>query len=190
MILLAGKAETRFPLSRNAEQWPGIGLAIKRKGRGGSWGRDEHHAIRQLSEGKSFFKKIRQVCCCLVAKLCLTLLDSVDCWLPGSSVHGILARILEWVAISFSRGSSQARDGTHTSCMAGGFFTTEPPGKHRMERMDNRKRPTYGASIIKNLPANAGGVGLIPISRRSPWEGNGNPLQYSCLRNPMDRGAW
>ena len=44
---------------------------------------------------------------CLVAQLCLTLCDPIDCSLPGSSAHGILqARILEWVAISFSRGSS------------------------------------------------------------------------------------
>ena len=43
------------------------------------------------------------ICCCLVAKLCPTLRDSMDCSLPGSSVHGISqARILEWVAISFS----------------------------------------------------------------------------------------
>ena len=42
----------------------------------------------------------------------------------------------------------------------------------------------------KNLPANAGDLGLIPELGRSPGEGNGNPLQYSCLGNPMDRGAW
>ena len=42
----------------------------------------------------------------------------------------------------------------------------------------------------KNPPANAGDVGLIPGSGRSPGEGNGNPLQYSCLENPMDGGAW
>ena len=48
-------------------------------------------------------------------------------------------------------------------------------------------------SAVKNLPANAGDLGdvaLIPGSWRSPGEGNGNPLQYSCLRNPMDREAW
>ena len=39
-------------------------------------------------------------------------------------------------------------------------------------------------------PAKAGDVALIPGSGRSPGEGNGNPLQYSCLKNPMDRGAW
>ena len=50
---------------------------------------------------------------CLVTKLCLTLCDPMDCSLLGSSAHGISqARILEWVAISFSRGSSQPRDQT------------------------------------------------------------------------------
>ena len=44
--------------------------------------------------------------------------------------------------------------------------------------------------VVKNLPANAGDEGSIPGSRRSPGEGNGNPLQYSCLENPMNRGAW
>ena len=47
------------------------------------------------------------ICVCLVAQSCLTVYDSIDCSLPGSSVHGIFqARILEWVAISFSRRSS------------------------------------------------------------------------------------
>ena len=44
--------------------------------------------------------------------------------------------------------------------------------------------------MVKNPPANTGDVGLIPGSGRSPREGNGNPLQYSCLEKPMDRGAW
>ena len=44
--------------------------------------------------------------------------------------------------------------------------------------------------ILKNPPANAGEVGSIPGSGRSPGEGNGNPLQYSCLENPTHRGAW
>ena len=45
-------------------------------------------------------------------------------------------------------------------------------------------------SLVKNLPANTGDAGLIPGSGRAPGERNGNSLQYSCLRNPMDRGAW
>ena len=45
-------------------------------------------------------------------------------------------------------------------------------------------------AVIKNLPASAGDPGSIPGSGRSPGEGNGNAFQYSCLENPMDRGAW
>ena len=47
-----------------------------------------------------------------------------------------------------------------------------------------------GGSAVENLPANAGDMRSIPGSGRSPGEGNGNPLQYSCLENPMDRRAW
>ena len=57
--------------------------------------------------------------------------------------------------------------------------------------------PIFGASqvapVVKNPPANAGdarAMGSIPGMGRFPGEGNGNPLQYSCLGNPMDRGAW
>ena len=60
---------------------------------------------------------------CSVAQLCPTLCDPMDCSPPGSSVHGVLqVRILEWVAIPFSRGSSQPRVRTHVSCLASGFF--------------------------------------------------------------------
>jgi len=47
-----------------------------------------------------------------------------------------------------------------------------------------------GGSAVKNHPANARDTGSIPGSGRSPGEGNGNPLQYCCLGNPMDRRAW
>ena len=47
-----------------------------------------------------------------------------------------------------------------------------------------------GGSAVKNLPANAGDTGSIPGLGRSSGEQNGNPLQYSCLGNPMDRGSW
>ena len=47
-----------------------------------------------------------------------------------------------------------------------------------------------GGSVVKNLPANVGDVGLIPESERFPGEGNGSPLQYSFLENSTDRGAW
>ena len=50
-----------------------------------------------------------------------------------------------------------------------------------------------GSSVVKNLPASAGAtedIGSVPGSGRSPGEGDGNPVQYSCQDNPMDRGAW
>ena len=45
-------------------------------------------------------------------------------------------------------------------------------------------------SVVKNLPANTGDAGSIPGSGKSPGEGNGYPLQYSCLENPIERKAW
>ena len=71
------------------------------------------------------------VCVCiLITQSHLTLHDLMDYNLPSSFVHGILqARIWEWSAISSSRASSPPRDWTHVSCLAGIFFTTEPPGK-------------------------------------------------------------
>ena len=64
------------------------------------------------------------VCVCVSCSVVATLCDPMDCSLPGSLSHGILqARILEWIAISFSRGSSQAKDQTQISCIAGRFFT-------------------------------------------------------------------
>jgi len=47
-----------------------------------------------------------------------------------------------------------------------------------------------GGEVVRNPPANAGGAGLIPELGRSSGGGNGKPLQYSCLENSMDRGAW
>ena len=59
------------------------------------------------------------VCVCMYAQSCWTLRNPMDCSPQSSSVHGILqARILEWVAISFSRGSSRPRDLTHISCIS------------------------------------------------------------------------
>ena len=74
-----------------------------------------------------FLKKLKIELPCVHAKslqLCSTLCDPMDWSLPGSSVHGILqGRILDWVAISYSKGSSQSRDQTRVSCIVGRFFT-------------------------------------------------------------------
>ena len=80
--------------------------------------------------------------CVLVGQSCLTLCDPVDYSLPGSSVHGILqTRIPKWVAMPSSRGSSWPRDRTCISCITGGFFTAEPPGK-----------PLRGSEVGLTLP--------------------------------------
>ena len=82
-----------------------------------------------------------------VAQSFLTLRNPVDCSLPGSSIHGILqVRILEWVAISFSGGSSQPRDWTQVSCIAGRCFTL----------WATREAPDFWtkATQIKYLPFN------------------------------------
>ena len=108
----------------------------------------------------------------LVAQWCLTFSDPVDCSPPGSSVHGILqARILEWIAISFSRGSSQFRDWTQVSCTADRFFTIwathymlsdlKPSG--RWEHTDkNRKRMLLPGTL---LPATSSEV-RKPLERQ------------------------
>ena len=61
--------------------------------------------------------------------------------------------------------------------------------QEKEERL-NLKEGFPGDSVVKNLPAHAGDKGWIPGLGRSPGERNGNPLRYSCLENPMDRGAY
>ena len=79
--------------------------------------------------------------------LCPSLCDPMDCSLPGSSVHGIFqTRILEWVAVPTSRGSSQPRDQTCTfcvSCIAGGFFIAESLGKPP----NGSEQPLFSSSL-------------------------------------------
>ena len=86
--------------------------------------------------------------------------------------------------------------------LAGGFFTAEPPGKsiwvvtgqwfwtEREERFYTYPRNFPGGSDAKESACSAGDIGLIPGLGRSPVKGNAYPFQYSCLENPMDRGAW
>ena len=82
----------------------------------GQWSREENRkGKRDLEE---------RLDACVVTQSCLTLGDPMDCSPPGSSVHGILqAKILQWVAISFSRRSSPLRAQTWFSCTVGRFFT-------------------------------------------------------------------
>ena len=89
---------------------------------------------------------------CLVAQSCPTLCDPMDCVRPGSSVHGILQeRILEWVAMPSSGGSSQPRDGTQVSHTADRYFTIKPPGKPKITGVGSRSLlqgifPTQGSN--------------------------------------------
>ena len=69
-------------------------------------------------------------------RVCLTLCDPVDCSPPGSSVLGF-SRILEWVAMPFSRGSSQPRDRIQVACLAADFFSIELPGKPKWKSLSN-----------------------------------------------------
>ena len=109
----------------------------------------------------------------------------MDCSLPGYSVHGILqARIWEWAAISspgdFPNPGIKPASPAHRQ-----IFTTVYYRYFGLADMSRFLKE--GGSEVKS--SNAGDPGLIPGSGRSPREGNGNPLQYSCLENPMERGA-
>ena len=162
-------------------------------------------------------------------------LRPMGCSQPGSVQRILQARILEWVAIPFSWGSSQPRDQIRVSCITGGFFTTEPPGKpytytcmhilmyvythvHINDYMYTyahlhvciqlyRRRQWHPTPVL--LPGKSHGwrslVGCsswgleesdttkrlyFHFSYSCIGEGNGNPLQCSCLENPRDRGAW
>ena len=63
-------------------------------------------------------------------------------------------------------------------------------GKSTYKALVKTEFTTIHSSVSKDSACNAGDPSLIPGSGRSPGEGNGNPLQYSCLENPMDKGAW
>ena len=71
---------------------------------------------------------------------------------------------------------------------------TEAPHEVRLEKLHNQQPPWHlgfpGGSDSRESAYNAGDLGSSPVSGRSPGEGNGNPPQYACLENPMDRGAW
>ena len=106
----------------------------------------------------------------LVAQSCPTLCDPMSCSLPGSSVHGILqARILEWVAFPFSRGSSQAKDWTQVSWIAGRSFTVwatrEAPhliNEERILKFHHRHSTTFNQSSDSDC-----GRHWLPMSPKS-----------------------
>ena len=139
---------------------------------------------------------------CMHAKslqLCPTLCDPMDSSPPGSSVHGILyARILEWVAISFSRGSSWPRDWTRVSCIAGRCFTVwatrkaHNPEEHAYTKKEGKyyfwvtlKREILPSInilkwIITKVPV--GSKGYLRNSLELPWWLSGKESTCQCRR--------
>ena len=123
--------------------------------------------------------------CAKSLQSCLTL-----CSPPGSSVHGILqARTLEWVAIPFSRGSSQPRDWTrisYISCTAGRFITTEPPGRPNSQHLcPPRKKREFIWEILTRqqaLPRTTMSIGesKVLFSKSFQWPEE-NENNYSNL---------
>ena len=126
-----------------------------------------------------------------VTQSCLILCSPVNCSPSGFAIHGIFqARILEWVAISFSRGSFWASDSTQVSCIFIGRWILYHCATWKP--IINSTIASQVALVVKNLPANAVDIkdsGSIPGLGRSPGRGNGNLFQYSCLQNPVDRGT-
>ena len=136
----------------------------------------------------------------LVAQLCPTLWDPMACSPPGSSVHGILqARILECVAISFSREPSQSRDQTQVFHMAGIFFTIWATRRNTTDLGAGIlfSRASQVALMVKNPPANAGDprdAGSIP--RETPWRRKWQPtpvfssVQFSSVQSLSHVWLW
>ena len=128
-----------------------------------------------------------------VAQSCPTICNPLD-----YIVHGILqARILEWVAVPFSRVTSQPRDRTQVSCITGIFFTS---WAIRAEKAMAPHSSTFAWKIPwTQEPGRLQSMGSLRVghdwlhfhsSLSCVGEGNGNPLQCSCLENPRDGGAW
>ena len=115
-----------------------------------------------------------------VAQLYPTLCDPMDCSPPGSSVHGILqARILEWVAVPSSRGSSPPGDQIHVSqspALAGNFFTIAPPQYQLLLFLEKQKEPCFTKKrkcfwlAESGIPGPASGE-QFPLSRLAAYTG-------------------
>ena len=137
---------------------------------------------------------------CLHAQLCLTLCSRMDCTLPGSSVHrATQARIPEWVAVFYSSRSFQPREQTHASCNSciGKWIlyhctTWEAPYSNNLKKIALRIRIMVLSRWQQWLRTcrRHKRRRFIPWSERSPGGEDGNPLQYSCLDDPVDSVAW
>ena len=140
---------------------------------------------RCLSLSQDSWAQSPQLChhLVLVTQSCLTLCHPMDCSPPGSSVHWILpARILEWVGIPFSRGSSPPRDGTHVSCIPGRFFTiwdTKEVRVHSENRNSSLQSHLCESRILPAAPSPHPTSGPPP-----PPQVPSPSIQTSCNRFP------
>ena len=127
---------------------------------------------------------------CSALQSCLTLCNPMEYSLPGSSVHGIFqARVLEWIAISFSRGSSRPRDRTHVFCVS--FICRQwHPTPVLLPGKSHGRRSLMGCSPWGREESDTTERLHFHFSLSCIGEGNGNPLQCSCLENPRDGRAW
>ena len=144
-----------------------------------------------------------------VTQSCPTLHDAMDCSPPSPSIHGIFqARVLEWVAISFTITCHRAPEKKIKEGISVGhqrkdkrwpFSRNQSPGESKTIHVTKKQQlhqfilppgGFLGGSESKESACNIEDPGSIPGSGRSFGEENGNPLQYSCLENSMDRGAW
>ena len=131
------------------------------RGRAG-WGQLESHLSCSTTEW--LWRSV------LVAQSCPTLCDPMDCSLPSSSVHGILQdRILEWISIPFSRGSSQPRDQSRVSCITCGLFTIWAT----REAPFLSKNTSNSSGFLKHM------WWLIHVKYETPkWEHFSNPVCF------------
>ena len=144
-----------------------------------------------------------------VTQSCPTLHDAMDCSPPSPSIHGIFqARVLEWVAISFTITCHRAPEKKIKEGISVGhqrkdkrwpFSRNQSPGESKTIHVTKKQQlhqfilppgGFLGGSDNKESTCNAGDSSSITESGRSFGEENGNPLQYSCLENPLDRGTW
>ena len=123
-----------------------------------------------------------------VAELCLTFCDPMDCSLPGFSVHGILpARVLEWVTIAFSRGSSQPGNWTQVSHIAGGFFTiwaTREAEKCKSKYSKASLHTSQNDHHQKNLQTINAGEDME--TRQPSHTVGGNLIDTATMKNSME----
>ena len=114
-------------------------------------------------------------------------------WAPACVCSSFICQPWSWSQLHTKAGHSQNPLERAPRSISKGFLRMEMTSdrKATWESLDSRDlyKASLVAQMLKNMPASAGDPASIPGSGRSPGEGNGNSLQYSCLENSMDRGA-